>query len=215
MLDIGIGLGRTTLHFAPLVKEYVGIDYSFNMVKTYQKIFPKQKTNTQVRLGDARMMQEFETDSFDFILFSYNGIDYVSQEDRIQALEEIKRVGKKGGYFAFSTHNLQCINNLYSIKINSSLKGFVYQCYKYLRLIYENGLPGKYRNMDFTIINDGASRFKLTTYYIKPAAQIEQLQDLGFKKIRLFSLKTGEEIKKIGLDKITQDSWIYFLCEFP
>ena len=27
MLDIGVGAGRTTIQFAPLVKEYIGIDY--------------------------------------------------------------------------------------------------------------------------------------------------------------------------------------------
>ena len=32
MLDIGIGGGRTTHFFAPRVKEYVGIDYSQDMV---------------------------------------------------------------------------------------------------------------------------------------------------------------------------------------
>ena len=109
MLDLGIGLGRTTLHFAPLVKEYVGTDYSFGMIKTYQKLFPETKPNVQVRLSDARMMREFESNYFDFILFSFNGIDYISHEDRVDALKEIKRIGKKGGLFVFSTHNLQYV----------------------------------------------------------------------------------------------------------
>lgn len=33
MLDIGVGAGRTTHHFASLAKEYVGVDYSKNMIR--------------------------------------------------------------------------------------------------------------------------------------------------------------------------------------
>jgi len=215
MLDLGIGLGRTTLHFAPLVKEYTGIDYSFSMLKTYQKIFPEAKPNVQVRLGDVRMMRELESDYFDFILFSFNGIDYISHEDRLYALEEIKRIGKKGGIFVFSTHNLNHIDAMYSIKFGNRIKYFIYQCYRYLRLIYENGFPGKYRKKDFAILNDSAHHFKLKTYYIKPDAQIEQLEGFVFKTICFFSLKTGEEMDKAALNGASGDSWIYYMCEFP
>lgn len=213
MLDLGIGLGRTTLHFAPLVKEYVGTDYSFGMIKTYQKMFPEAKPNVQVRLSDARMMREFESNYFDFILFSFNGIDYISHEDRIDALKEIKRIGKKGGLFAFSTHNLQYVDNLYTVKLHNGLRYSAYQCYRYFRLIYENGFPGKYRNKDFAILNDGAHHFKLKTYYIRPATQVEQLERIGFKNIRLLSLKTGGEVEKARLNGAGKDSWIYYLCE--
>ncbi|MBK8968598.1 MAG: class I SAM-dependent methyltransferase [Saprospiraceae bacterium] len=215
MLDIGIGLGRTTHHFAPLVKEYIGMDYSFRMINTYQKTFPDTPKNVSIRLGDVRLMQEFQSNSFDVVLFSFNGIDYISQEDRLLALEEIKRVGRKGGHFIFSTHNLQYVDNLYSIKFGNGLKYFLYQCYRYLRLFYENGGPGKYRNKDFAFLNDGAHHFQFQTFYIKPLAQIAQLQNLGFKNIRLFSVKTGDEIEKSQSNGANKDSWIYYLCEFP
>ena len=39
MLDLGVGTGRTTRHFAPLVKEYVGVDYAPAMVKYCQAHF--------------------------------------------------------------------------------------------------------------------------------------------------------------------------------
>ena len=32
MLDVGVGAGRTTQYFAPLVKYYTGMDYSEEMV---------------------------------------------------------------------------------------------------------------------------------------------------------------------------------------
>ena len=39
MLDIGVGAGRTTTHFAFLAKEYIGIDYSGQMVNACQRKF--------------------------------------------------------------------------------------------------------------------------------------------------------------------------------
>lgn len=37
MLDIAVGAGRTTLHFASLIKSYVGIDYSSGMITECKK----------------------------------------------------------------------------------------------------------------------------------------------------------------------------------
>ena len=40
MLDIGVGAGRTTHHFASLTKkEYVGVDISKNMIKACRRKF--------------------------------------------------------------------------------------------------------------------------------------------------------------------------------
>src|ERR1041385_7806991 len=42
MLDIGVGAGRTTFHFAPRVKEYIGIDYSQKMIEACKRRFPER-----------------------------------------------------------------------------------------------------------------------------------------------------------------------------
>ena len=39
MLDIGVGAGRTTVSFAPLVRRYVGVDYSRAMVEACRRRF--------------------------------------------------------------------------------------------------------------------------------------------------------------------------------
>lgn len=213
VLDIGIGTGRTTLHLAPKAGEYVGIDYSFGMIKEARKRFPLLADSGAIRLGDVRLLQEFDAGSFDLVLFSYNGMDYILHEDRQQALEEIRRVLKPGGQFIFSTHNLQYIGKLYSIHLEKGLRYSLYQIYRYCRLILENGWPRKYRNKPYAIINDGAHHFKLTTCYVKPAVQVKQLEDLGFGNIRLFPLKSGEEITGNHLDKLDGDSWVYYWCK--
>lgn len=211
MLDIGVGGGRTTLHFAPLVKEYVGCDYAENMVTACKKRFPE--IGNAFHLGDVRSMPEYEQGAFDFILFSYNGLDYIDHEDRLKALKEIKRVGKPGGYFAFSSHNLLFIDKLYTLKWHKRLKDFIYQFYSLFMLLVLNGLPGRYKNRPFAILNDGTNRFSLKTYYIAPEAQIAQLTALGFKNVRLFSCRTGMEIEPARTHETGPDHWVYYLCE--
>ena len=97
VLDIGCGAGRTTPHLRNLSKEYTGIDYSFDMIKSCKKIFK------DVRLihGDVRNMGIFEDEMFNFVLFSYNGLDSVCHEDRIRGLNEIHRMLKQDGLFVF------------------------------------------------------------------------------------------------------------------
>ena len=55
MLDLGVGAGRTTTFFKPLMKDYVGVDSSKNMVTSCQKRFGKTEKCTFM-VGDARNM---------------------------------------------------------------------------------------------------------------------------------------------------------------
>lgn len=77
MLDIGVGGGRTTIAFAHLVKHYTAIDYSEGMIANCKKNllckFPKAK----FEVADVRELNSFKDNEFDFILYSFNGIDYV------------------------------------------------------------------------------------------------------------------------------------------
>ena len=67
--------------------------------------------------------------------------------------------------------------------------------------------------MKWAIINDGAHRFGLKTYYIAPFSQIQQLKELGFRNIHQYSLDNGEEIiDNTPHLKEINDSWIYYEC---
>ena len=101
MLDIGVGAGRTTHYFAHLTKEYVGIDYSKTMIKVCRERFQKYPIRISFEVADAKSLKSYQDSHFDFVLFSFNGIDYMSHEDRLIALQEIRRVTKKSGSFAF------------------------------------------------------------------------------------------------------------------
>ena len=64
---------------------------------------------------------------------------------------------------------------------------------------------------DFAVINDGAYRFRLRTYYIRPEAQVAQLGKVGFESVRIWSRKSGTEIKDEGALREATDPWLYYL----
>jgi ubiquinone/menaquinone biosynthesis C-methylase UbiE len=211
MLDIGIGGGRTTYYFANFVREYIGIDYSENMIKTCKKHF-SDLGNASFHLCDAGSMDIFKDNFFDFILFSYNGIDSVSHEDRLKILSEINRVCKKGGIFCFSSHNLQSIDKLLQIKFSLNPIKIAKRIIKYYLLKIINGDFQKLKRNNYVIMNDGLHRFKIRQYYIKPEEQLKQLSAAGFKNTKLYFLENGEEIKDQSQLNTVMDNWIYYSC---
>ncbi len=215
MLDIGVGGGRTTIHFAKRVREYVGTDYSESMIAACEQRFSEHPDTVSFKVCDARSMEMFETDSFDFVLFSFNGIDYVLHEDRRKVLEEMRRVGKPGGYVAFSAHNLNSALKMFTFRwmislnpkrIRRTAKRLLLRFF-YNRHVRKEAL----RNAPYAELYDGAHKGKLFNYYIRPTVQVEQLNEF-FTEIQVFSLTTGAEIEDWAQLENIQDSWLYYLC---
>jgi SAM-dependent methyltransferase len=101
ILDIGVGAGRTTSLLSLLSDDYVGIDFTPGLVRACQERFP----DLDIRWGDARALDEFGDGSFDFVFFSFNGLDTVDHEGRCAALSEMHRVLAPGGILSYSTLN--------------------------------------------------------------------------------------------------------------
>src|SRR5947209_4634688 len=59
MLDVGVGGGRTTVHFAPLVKSYVGIDYSEQMIEVCRERFGEVSNRFTFQVADVRSLSGF------------------------------------------------------------------------------------------------------------------------------------------------------------
>lgn len=203
VLDIGIGGGRTTSYLADKCKEYTGIDYSENLVRAVKAQYP----SLDCRVMDARNLSAFEANSFDFVNFSFNGIDYVDLDGREQIIKEISRILKPGGIFFFSTHNkdhnsfdrLPWMDRTQGLWTN--FKTFV-KLLPFLSRKKRNRKKEIFRN-DYAIINDSAHQFSLMTFYTRPAFLREQLKSSGFTDV-CFYLRSGDPKEDSGLE-----DWIF------
>jgi SAM-dependent methyltransferase len=187
VLDIGVGAGRTIPYLAPFAARYVAIDYMPNMVAQAKRAHP----GLDIREADARALP-FADGEFSFVLFSFNGIDYVEPHDRPRILAEVKRVLAPGGAFAYSTHNLASRGNSKGFAISSpsihaaaplrsaisvvrnlteSARGYR----NYRRLAKQERDDG-----DIAFIVDGAHEYSVLTCYVTQAHERRALADAGF-----------------------------------
>jgi ubiquinone/menaquinone biosynthesis C-methylase UbiE len=210
VLDIGIGAGRTTGYLSKICKDYTGIDFSGQMVKEAKKRF----SDLKIFQGDVRDLSAFADGSFDFVLFSFNGIDTLVQADRMKALQEIKRVLKPGGYFAFSSHNLGW--TMFD-KLFPWHQKFVFSIpfiKHYLKMIiYLPWITARRKNNlyaeDYAIILDRPNWFSFYNYFIKPADQAKQLNETGFENMICLNDK-GQVVCE---DKTAE--FLYYFCRKP
>ena len=214
MLDIGVGGGRTTLHFAPMAKDYVGIDCSVPMIEACRRRFHDAPAHVSFGIGDLTALDRFENRSFDFILASYNVLDYVSHEERLKVLWEIGRIGRPRGYFCFSSHNVQNIPILFQLKPRLSWsRATHYELLAWLRLrfVHARHINARAaRQLPHLVFNDGAHGFGLQTYYVHPLEQLRQLAGL-FTDVVVFSHETGQQIPHEALAQ-ADDPWLLPLC---
>ncbi len=214
MLDIGVGGGRTTQHFFQEVAEYTGIDYSSEMITACKQRFPAS-TGAIFEVCDARDMSRFADGSFDLILFSFNGIDYVSLRDRLKILQEVSRVGKSGGYFFFSSHNLQGLERAFDVRSQFSYNPITTYAnlvmWAILRVLNMSITLGKIKTLNEIAVRDESHNFRLETCYIRPEEQIRQLH-LTFRDVEVYSWKTGFKLIN-EIDRYSNsDMWLYYFC---
>ncbi len=209
VLDIGCGSGRTTAILKNLSSDYIGLDYSLEMVESCRKRFE----GVRFLHGDVRDMSEFKDREFDYVMFSFNGLDSINHEDRIKGLREIRRVLKQDGLFVFSSHNR---NHRYAISrpkmkfstIPYEQAGNFIKFFKSTR----NRLRNKNHqvfNEQYAIINDVAHNYAMLTYYIDKVNQISQLEDVGLETIEMYD--TLGNILNLDSDDL-ESAWIYYVA---
>lgn len=189
ILDIGVGGGRTTQYLLPLAADYTGLDYVPEFIERVKK---KYQSGNFIA-GDARDLKEFEDGNFDFVLFSYNGIDVVSHDDRLKILKEIHRVLKKGGILMFSTHNRDYRNfrRPYWLADPKADLPFLKNLLSLVFFLPRHLLMRRHEifREQYAVVNDYDHRFALLIYYIGIGEQIEQLESIGFSNIETYSTK--------------------------
>ena len=206
ILDIGIGGGRTTSYLVGNCRRYTGIDYSEQLVKLCATKFP----GVDISQKDARHLSGIDDNIFDFVLFSFNGIDYVDLEGRNSILAEVHRVLKRGGIFFFSTHNRNhpSFNKAPWRRMRNGLIPSIKTTIK-VAPFYFRRVKNRRREIidtDYAIVNDFAHQYRLLTFYTSPEFLKKQLLSHQFVSIVYYN-KAGDGT---GVQEL--DDWIFVTC---
>lgn len=128
VLVAGCGTGRIPFH---LIRRGFSKIVAFDIIPDVIEIARKINPNIDFRVMDATNLKELETESFDLVIFPYNGIDYIyPTEKRRKAFSEINRVLKRGGRFIFSSHNSRLISyRRIPLFLRTLLSGLLYTGY--------------------------------------------------------------------------------------
>ncbi|MFH1502610.1 MAG: class I SAM-dependent methyltransferase [Candidatus Eisenbacteria bacterium] len=209
VLDLGCGAGRTTEFMRPFDVEYTGVDYSESMIGQCMARFP----DARCMHCDARNMDCFESGSFDFVLFSNNGLDSLTHEDRMRALREVNRVLADGGVFAFSTHNrdYRLARSEPSLELSWDPSLQARALIRFVRRWYNRRRNRRLERFedDYWILNDSSHLYSLVTHYVRVPTQVRQLSELGFETLEAF----GRDGMPLSLDAEDRDSsWIYYVA---
>jgi len=218
VLDIGVGAGRTTSFLlACNPGRYVGVDFAMGMVERCRQRFP----GVDFRFADARALTDFADAEFDFVMFSWSGIDCVNHEDRLRVLAEVKRVLLPGGHFVFSTANARTLSGppwsrqvLADLEVTGTIRSVVRGFRDFIRCT-GNYLAQKSQQVftdDYVINLDAAHSFRLLRYNIAPDKQAHQLVAAGFSEV--------SAVDKQGHYRDTNDvslseTPIYYICVKP
>ena len=184
ILDLGVGAGRTAWVFSPHSLGYTGVDYAPAMIDRCLERF-QHSDHRRFMVGDARDLNEIEDNFCDFLIFSFNGIDYIDHEGRQQALIEIRRVLKPGGWFFFSTHSLDAypFRQPHPRRLRGWLTplGRLYRKAIEMRMRWRNRTTKveEAREQGWACLRDYCGN--LSTYYIDPKQQVQALEALGFE----------------------------------
>ena len=209
VLDIGIGAGRTTAVLAPLSSRYVGTDYSPAMVMHCRRHF-RDEPRISFILSDAASMPMLESGVFQFVLFSFNGLDSVGHDHRLRVLREVRRLLADDGRFAFSAHNRSYAGTERVPRLRRPLR---LRGLARTGLEMANHLRARRRAFacdEYELINDPPHLFSLVTYYIDRRAQIAQLEREGFRVLAV--VDTSGAIVTDGDDETLSPNF-YYLAE--
>lgn len=186
VLDIGVGAGRTARYLAPLARRYEGVDYSSVMVGYMKQAMPE----VSVREADFRDLTMFADESFDFVLATDNVIDALPHEGRIRALSEARRVLRRGGVLAFSSHNIDYKKAFAGpqLHFSSNPVRLAANCVNYVLSQWNHHRIAPLRTVtpDYALLNDPGHRYACLHYYASRSTVRSQLANSELQLIEAF-----------------------------
>lgn len=215
MLDLGIGSGRTTYTFGPLAGRYEGIDYAPEAIEHAEK-FASDGGNMRLQVGDARALDQLFEGPFDLILFSFNGIDAVAHDERLEVLRQVRGLLAEDGLFAFSSHSVHALpldKPAWTVDPRNPLRS-AYGCARVaqerrrVQRLNAGVDTGDLRAKGWGLVADGAHGFELRWYYVTAPEQVRQLHEAGFADVEV-RRHDGTVVDPADPGR---DPWLHYLC---
>ena len=217
VLDVGVGAGRTTGYLLGVARSYRALDISDAMIAACRQRFPDIDTG----IGDARTLEGHEDGSYDLVLFSFNGIDYVELHERDSVLSAFMRVLRPGGALVYSSHNLRVLGGRLppvsrprvvptpnplrlAVRIGRALVSSARRTRNRRRLA-DRQVMGE----SFAVVNDEAYEHSLLTVYVDPDHERASLDAAGFTDVTAIDL-----LGRRNPDAF-DDPWIYYVARKP
>lgn len=208
ILDIGAGTGRYSV---PLSNE--GYDVSaVELVKHNLGLLKAKNSNVKAYQGNALKLKRFTDEEFDVALLFGPMYHLFTFEDKLKALNEAKRVVKKGGIILVAY-----LMNEYSVITYAFKEKHIMECIQEERLTSdyhtissEKNLYDYMRTEDIQKLNDaaGLERIKIISpdgaaNYIRP--YLNQLTQEEFEEFIKYHLATCERADMLGAAAHTLD----------
>jgi ubiquinone/menaquinone biosynthesis C-methylase UbiE len=188
VLDIGCGCGRTSLFLKRMGHTVTGIDIVPEMIETARNLVE----GIDFRIMDACELM-FDDESFDYVLFSFNGIDCIYPvSKRTLCLREIHRVLKPMRPLAFSAHNAASLRSLFPTNR--------FRVVNWMLNVKKGRLFGRYRLEKHP---SGVLELYVTT----PFRQKRELERIGFRQVEVYGQSSDHPIFTHFLD-----TWSYYVC---
>ena len=194
ILDIGCGCGRTTIPLSQKGYEVVGIDISRGMIEGAIKAARNSKqADLGLLVADACTLC-FSDNSFDGILFSYNGLSEVyGQHSKEGILREISRVLKEGGVFIFTAP--------YMLKREFPQHAFNYLCNKLIHQRSEAVFGDIFEERSGKLV-----------YFNIPVSRVlnRMLRNAGFE---IILCEKREKISQVDNDDLESFECNFYVCK--
>lgn len=167
-------------------------------------------------VGNARERSAYYDHAFDLIMFSFNGIDSVSHEDRMRILSEVQKLLKPDRYFFFSAHSLHRFPIRWARPATSWRQPLqaAARLSRHLPLRMRLRKASRQTNQQlleergWATLRDGAHNFDLELYYIYPREQLRQRKELGSEIIEMLD----HHRQVVELYNCEDAPWTHYLC---
>ena len=171
-----------------------------------------------IRVVDATNLDFLPDASHDLILFSFNGLDCMTMDNRERALAEFLRLLRPGGHLIFSSHNINFLPDLtrgfrpgmaaHPVKLLKSLKRFA-------RFLLVNRNVTYANDMKTALVFERHLGFEFPLLFIRPDHQVAELARLGWSGARAFASDTGKRLDGPAALRGVDSPWVYYHCRKP